>query len=95
MVVLRSKNEIEGLRRAGDLVARALVLLHRHVRAGVRLDELDRIVDEFIRSKGGVPTYKGYQPHPRSLPFPAPSVPQSMRRSSTAFRVRGGCEMGT
>jgi methionyl aminopeptidase len=70
MVVLRSKNEIEGLRRAGDLVARALVLLHRHVRAGVRLDELDRIVDEFIRSKGGVPTYKGYQPSPSVPPFP-------------------------
>jgi methionyl aminopeptidase len=68
--VLRSKNEIEGLRRVGDLVARALVLLHRHVRAGVRLDELDRIVDEFIRSKGGVPTYKGYQPSPSVPPFP-------------------------
>src|SRR5215211_13655 len=67
MVVLRSKDEINGLRRAGDLVARALVLLHQHVRAGVRLGELDRIVDEFIRSEGGGPTYKGYQPSP-SLP---------------------------
>ncbi len=61
MVVLRSKNEIEGMRRAGDLVARALVLLGPHVRAGVRLSELDRIVEEFIRSEGGEPTYKGYR----------------------------------
>src|SRR5918995_1666309 len=70
MVVLRSKNEIEGLRRAGDLVARALVLLHGHVRAGVRLGELDRIVEELIRSEGAAPTYKGYQPSPSIPPFP-------------------------
>jgi methionyl aminopeptidase len=70
MVVLRSKNEIEGLRRAGDLVARALFLLHRHVRAEVRLDKLDLIVEEFVRSEGGEPTYKGYQPSASVPPFP-------------------------
>ena len=70
MLVLRSKNEIEGLRRAGDLVARALVLLHRHVRAGIRLGELDRIVEEFIRSEGGESAYKGYQPSASVPPFP-------------------------
>jgi methionyl aminopeptidase len=70
MVVLRSKSEIEGLRMAGDLVSRALVLLHQHVRAGVRLGELDRIAEEFIRSDGGAPTYKGYQPSPSVPPFP-------------------------
>ncbi len=71
MVVLRSKKEIEGLRRAGELVSRALVLLRPHIRAGVRLDELDRIVEGFVRSEGGEPTYKGYQPSPAVPPFPA------------------------
>jgi methionyl aminopeptidase len=71
MVVLRSKNEVEGLKGAGELVARALVLLRPHVCAGVRLDELDRIVEEFVRSEGGEPTYKGYQPSPAVPPFPA------------------------
>jgi methionyl aminopeptidase len=70
MVVLRSKNEISGLRRAGELVARALVLLSSHVRAGVRLAELDRIAEEFIGSEGGEPTYKGYRPSPSAPPFP-------------------------
>jgi methionyl aminopeptidase len=70
MVVLRSKNEIEGLRRVGDLVARALVLVRPHIRAGVRLGYLDRIVEEFIRSEGGEPAYKGYQPSPSVPPFP-------------------------
>jgi methionyl aminopeptidase len=70
MVVLRSKNEIEGMRRAGDLAARALVLLSPHVRAGIMLSELDRIVEEFIRSEGGEPTYQGYRPSPSVPPFP-------------------------
>jgi methionyl aminopeptidase len=71
MVVLRSKNEIEGLKRAGELVARALVMMRPHVDAGVGLDELDRIVEGFVRSEGGEPTYKGYQPSPAVPPFPA------------------------
>jgi methionyl aminopeptidase len=71
MVVLRSKREIEGLRRAGDLVVRALVLLRPHVRAGIRLSELDRIVEDFIRSEGGEAIYKGYRPSPTVPPFPA------------------------
>jgi methionine aminopeptidase len=53
MVVLRSKNEIESLRQAGDLVARALGMLSSHVRSGVRLSELDRMVEEFLFSEGG------------------------------------------
>ena len=68
MVVLRSK--IEGLRRSGELVVRALALVRPHVRAGVRLKELDRIAEEFVRSEGADPTYKGYQPSPSVPRFP-------------------------
>jgi methionyl aminopeptidase len=70
MVVLRSKNEIEAMKRAGDLVARALALLWPHVRAGARLDELDRLVEGFLTSEGGESPYKGYQPSPSVPPFP-------------------------
>ena len=70
MVELRSKNEIEAMRRAGDLGARAFASLRAHVRAGVRLSELDRIVEEFVRSEGGAPIYKGYRPSPYVPPFP-------------------------
>lgn len=70
MVVLRSKREIEGLRRAGDLVARTFAMLRSHVRPGVRLAELDLLVEEFLLSGGGYSPYKGYQPSPRVPPFP-------------------------
>lgn len=70
MVVLRSKREIEGLRRVGDLVARTFAMLRSHVRPGVRLAELDLLVEEFLLSGGGYSPYKGYQPSPRVPPFP-------------------------
>ena len=70
MVTLHSKTEIEALRRAGDLVARAFAMLGPHVRAGVRLSELDRMVEEFLRSEGAGTVYKGYQPSPSVPPFP-------------------------
>ncbi|WP_207955859.1 type I methionyl aminopeptidase [Rubrobacter marinus] len=70
MIVLRSPSEIEAMRRAGDLVARAFALLDPHVRAGTRLDELDRLVAELLRSEGAGAPYKGYRPSPSVPPFP-------------------------
>ncbi len=70
MVVLRSGNEIEGLRLAGDLVSRTFEMLRPRVRPGVGLDELDRIVEEFLLANGAESPYKGYQPTPSVSPFP-------------------------
>ena len=69
-IVLRSRTEIAAMRRAGELVARTFDALGPHVRAGVRLDELDRIAARFIRSEGGDSPYKGYRPSPSVPPFP-------------------------
>jgi len=70
MVVLRSSSEIEGLGFAGDLVARTFEMLRPRVRPGVRLDDLDRIVEEFLLANGAESPYKGYQPTPSVPPFP-------------------------
>lgn len=70
MVVLRSKNEISGLRRAGDLVARTLGELRPMVRPGVGLDEINRFVEAFLRDEDAASPYKGYQPAPALAPFP-------------------------
>ena len=56
--------------RAGTVVADTLSLLGEHVRPGVTTGELDRIADDFIRSNGGIPTFKGYRgpyPYPASI----------------------------
>jgi methionyl aminopeptidase len=37
------------------------------VRAGITTDELDRIAEEAIRSRGAVPAFKGYRSYPKTL----------------------------
>lgn len=71
MIVLRSKSEIGAMRRAGNLVARALGMIQPRIRPGVRLRDLDGLVEEFIVSEGATTVYKGYQPNPSVPPFPA------------------------
>lgn len=46
--------------KAGELAAQALELAGRHAAAGISTWELDRIVNEFIVSKGGHCPCKGY-----------------------------------
>src|SRR5207237_1132483 len=44
-----------------------LALLGAHARPGVSTQELDELADEFIRSRGGTPTFKGYRGYPASI----------------------------
>ncbi len=67
MIIRKSAREIGQMARAGAVVARTLELLAEHVRPGVTTEELDRIADDFIRSAGGVPTFKGYRGYPASV----------------------------
>jgi len=50
--------------RAGELVAETIALLGEQLQPGVTTGELDRIAEEFIRERGGVPTSKGYRGYP-------------------------------
>jgi methionyl aminopeptidase len=60
MITIKSANEIEKMRRAGRLVARTHQELQRYIRPGVTTLELDRRAEQFIRSFGAVPSFKGY-----------------------------------
>ena len=68
MILRKSAAELDVMQQAGAIVADAHALLGEQVRPGVTTAELDGIVDEFIRSRGGVPTFLGY---PGPYPYPA------------------------
>jgi methionyl aminopeptidase len=70
MIVRKSSQELERMARAGEIVAETLALIGRHISPRTTTGELDRIADEFIRSRGGTPTFKGYRgpyPYPASI----------------------------
>ena len=64
MIIRKSQQEIETMARAGAVVADTLALLEEHIQPGVTTGELDELAEEFIRSRGGVPTFKGYKGYP-------------------------------
>jgi methionyl aminopeptidase len=68
MILRKSAAELDVMHRAGGIVADTHALLGEHIRPGVTTAELDRIADEYIRSRGGYPTFLGY---PGAYPYPA------------------------
>lgn len=61
MVHLKSQREVERLRESADLVGRALAEVARHIEVGATLEELDAVAEDFIRTHGAEPAFKGYQ----------------------------------
>lgn len=67
MITIKSKDEIELMRKAGYLVSLTHKYLKPFIKPGITTKELDRLAEEFIRDKGGVPTCKGYEGFPATL----------------------------
>jgi methionyl aminopeptidase len=64
LIVRKSAAEIEGMERAGQLVAATIALMGEQAQPGITTGELDKIAEDFIREHGGVPTSKGYRGFP-------------------------------
>ena len=67
MIILKTRREIEIMRKAGRLVAESHELVRRHIKPGVTTKELDRLVEEFLRSRNAIPTFKGYNGFPFAI----------------------------
>ncbi|MDQ2890053.1 MAG: type I methionyl aminopeptidase [Gemmatimonadota bacterium] len=68
MIQLKSAREIEIMARGGQILAGALQLAEREVRAGMTTLDVDRLVEEFIRSHTGAkPSFKGLYGFPASI----------------------------
>jgi methionyl aminopeptidase len=67
LIIRKSKTEIETMARAGRVVAETLRRIGAHVEPGVTTKELDDVAEDYIRSQGGVPTFKGYRGFPAAI----------------------------
>ena len=67
MIVRKSAAEIERMATAGQLVADTITHVGERLEPGVTTLELDRIAEDFIRGRGGVPTSMGYKGYPRAI----------------------------
>jgi len=67
MIILKSRPEIEKMRKSNAIVAAILEELSRKIRPGVKTIELDRLSEEMALKKGARPAFKGYRGYPYSL----------------------------
>ena len=67
MISIKSEREIELLAIAGNVVYQTHCYLKPFVKPGITTKELDKLAEDFIRSKGCTPSFKGYEGFPNTL----------------------------
>ena len=60
MIQIKNSTELKYMLKAGELAAQALALAGKHAVPGISTWELDKIVNDYIVSKGGHSPCKGY-----------------------------------
>ena len=67
MVHIRTESEINKISKSCQIVADTLLMLEDYVHEGTKISKLDRLAEEFIRSNGARPAFKGYMGFPSTL----------------------------
>ena len=67
MIIYKTKEEIELMRNAAQVVSRTLGEVAKLIKPGVTPLELDEVAESYIRSQGAVPGFLGYSGFPNTL----------------------------
>jgi methionyl aminopeptidase len=67
MIICKSDAELKLMRQAGRIVAETHRLMAQAIRPGITTQELDLIAEQYIRSQGAIPSFKGYNGFPASI----------------------------
>jgi methionyl aminopeptidase len=67
MIYLKTEEEIELIKLSAQVLGKAHAAVAEWIKPGVATKKLDAVAEEFIRSHGGIPSFKGYNKFPGSL----------------------------
>ena len=67
MILVKTAEEIELMRRSNLLVSKTLAEVAKYIRPGISTGKLDRVAETFIRDHGAIPGFLGYQGYPKTL----------------------------
>ncbi len=65
-IIIKTQEQIEGIRRSSQLAGEALNFIQPYVKAGVSTEFLDSKIEDFITENGAIPATKGYNGYPKS-----------------------------
>lgn len=66
-ITIKTENQIDKMRRAGNLLAEVEAVIAKAVVPGVTTSYLDKLAEDYIRSHGATPSFKGYGGFPGTL----------------------------
>jgi methionyl aminopeptidase len=67
MIVYKTEEEIDLIKKSGDLLGRVHGEIARAIKVGISTLELDEIAYKYIVENGGIPSFKGYNGFPYTL----------------------------
>jgi len=67
MISIKTPREIELLRIAGEITGSTHNYLKPFIKPGVTTKELDQLAEDYIRSRGATPSFKGYDGFPGTI----------------------------
>ena len=66
-ITIKTKDQVDKMRIAGGILADLIDILEEMIRPGITTDELDKVAEDFIRSRGAEPSFLGYGGYPKTL----------------------------
>ena len=67
MIIYKSEEEIKGIKRSNQIVAKILDELSSMIKPGIQTKDLDQYAESRAKDMGAVPAFKGYRGYPFSL----------------------------
>lgn len=67
MITIKSKREINIMRKAGSIVAKTHALIKSLIEPGIAIELLDKEAEKFILKNDAIPLFKGYRGFPSTI----------------------------
>ncbi|WP_339835026.1 type I methionyl aminopeptidase [Paenibacillus sp. FSL R7-0272] len=64
MITIKTKEQIEQMRRAGEILAACHREIAKLIRPGITTQEIDQFAEAFMKKNGAIPEQKGYNGYP-------------------------------
>lgn len=71
MVIVKTSEQIEGIRKSCRLLASVMEELSQVIKPGITAKEIDALAEKLITEAGGKPAFKGYRAIPGGAIFPS------------------------
>lgn len=67
MVILKTREEIENMKKAGEVLAKVHKEIAKIIKPGISTYEIDQFVEEYLKEHNAIPEQKGYQGFPYAI----------------------------